>query len=81
MSCGYSVCISNFNDATPELIKCIILLYVTAIAYTLIGIYLYEVIPQEFGIKKSPFFCLKFLCKRNKKKRKVSELYSKLVTN
>lgn len=73
MECGYSVCINDISKSSPELIRCIILLYTTSLIYTILGIYLYEVIPQEFGIKKSPFFCLKFLFKNNKRNIKYLE--------
>ena len=44
--------------------------------YMLAGVYLYEVIPQKYGISKHPLFCFK----RNTKKKKRRVSYEKELT-
>jgi hypothetical protein len=68
MSCGYSSCIGSMSEITPELTKCLIILFLSSVVYTFVGIYLYEVIPQQFGVSKNPFFCLNFLSKEKKRR-------------
>ena len=71
IKCGYEVCLQDLSKLPDELVTCIIILYVSAFIYIFLGIYLYEVIPQQFGIRKSPFFCIKPLINKlkcNKKK-------------
>jgi hypothetical protein len=65
--CGYDKCIDSLFGLEKELILCIILLYVTPWIFLLLGIYLYEVLPQQFGVRKHPLFFLDCL-KSNKKK-------------
>lgn len=40
------------------------------------GMYLYEVVPQQFGVRRHPLFCVKKLIKnfKNKKNKVQSEL-------
>lgn len=78
MSCGYTSCIGSVGDMPSEMVKCLIILYISSIVYAFVGMYLYEVIPQQYGISKSPFFCIKNLF-NNEKKRKVSHKNSKLI--
>lgn len=59
MSCGYSSCIKGLADAPTELVRCLIILFTSSVAYSALGVYFYEVIPQQYGIRKSPLFCLK----------------------
>ena len=77
IKCGYESCISDFGSIPDELQNCIIILYISAFIYIFLGIYLYEVIPQQFGVRKSPFFCIEGLIKKimrgcgKKKKEKI----------
>jgi len=73
-NCGYGSCISSLNDEniTDELKTCLVVLYVSAFIYIFLGIYLYEVLPQKFGVRKHPLFCIKGLCKNKKKVRTTS---------
>ncbi len=51
-----------------ELSTCIWVLYLSGFLYILVGMYLYEVIPQQFGVRRHPLFFLKnlFALFRNK---------------
>ena len=68
IKCGYSSCISDISYLDPELRLCLIVLFITPFIYSLLGIYFYEIIPQQFGVKKHPFFCLKGIFKKKHKK-------------
>lgn len=65
--CGYESCISSLYGLDPELVTCLVLLFTTPWIYIALGMYFYEVIPQQFGVRKHPLFCIKNLCKRKKK--------------
>lgn len=69
MKCGYSSCIASLSDLDPELIRCIIWLYITPVIYIVLGIYLYEVLPQQFGVRKHPLFFLH--CKKPRRKSSI----------
>jgi ABC-type glutathione transport system ATPase component len=68
MKCGYDTCLGSFDMLNSEMKTCLIILYIAPIIYIILGIYLYEVIPQQFGVRKHPLFCIKKLLKRRKKK-------------
>ena len=84
IKCGYESCINEFGNISDELQKCIIILYISAFVYLFLGIYLYEVIPQQFGVRKSPFFCIEGLYKKimkscgKKKKAKIENEKGKI---
>jgi hypothetical protein len=70
MKCGYERCISNFLTMDEELKFCLILLYTTPWVYMFLGFYLYEILPQQFGVRKHPLFIFKD-CFKTKKFRSV----------
>jgi ABC-type multidrug transport system fused ATPase/permease subunit len=74
INCGYESCISSLHDPkiNSELKTCMIVLYISAVIYIFLGIYLYEVLPQQFGIRKHPLFFLKNCLKKNKRIRTKS---------
>ena len=59
LRCGFERCIDNLSDVNDEMIICFVLLFVMGFVFLFLGIYLYEIIPQEFGVRKSPRFCCK----------------------
>jgi ABC-type multidrug transport system ATPase subunit len=59
VKCGYESCISSLSNLDEEMIKCIVMLFIMPFVYIFLGIYLYEVIPQQFGVRKHPLFCFK----------------------
>ena len=71
MKCGYEKCIGSFSEMPDELVTCLWVLFLTGFIYIFIGIYLYEVIPQQFGVRKHPLFCIKRLFDNSKKKSKI----------
>jgi ABC-type multidrug transport system ATPase subunit len=62
----------NHESFTTEFKTCLIVLYISAFLYIILGIYLYEVLPQQFGIRKHPLFFLKNLWKKHKRIRSKS---------
>jgi hypothetical protein len=75
MKCGYDKCISSFSEMPDELVTCLWILFLTGFIYIFVGIYLYEVIPQQFGVRRHPLFCFKNVLNMCTKKNKIlSEL-------
>lgn len=68
IKCGYEVCIGSFSGLSDELVTCLIVLFITPFIYMFLGMYFYEVLPQQFGVRKHPLFCVKKICKKKKKK-------------
>ncbi len=75
VKCGFERCISSLSDLDPELKNCIILLYISPWILIFLGIYFYEIIPQQYGVRKHPLFCVKSLLKRKRNyvKAKIDE--------
>ena len=44
--CGMDQCLSGLSSLTDEMVTCIVVLYVSAGIFMLLGMYLFEVIPQ-----------------------------------
>ena len=63
-------CVREFTNLSSELITCIIFLYISGIIFLFLGIYLTEILPKEFGVRKHPLFCLK---RRKKKVKQTKE--------
>lgn len=74
MRCGYESCISSFSDMPDELVTCLWVLFLTGVIYIFVGIYLYEVIPQQFGVRKHPLFCIRKLLDKSKKNKISSDI-------
>ncbi len=72
--CGYESCISSLSGLDDELVNCMIILFTTPFVYIFLGIYLYEVIPQQFGVRKHPLFCIKGLFGSGKKRVITSDM-------
>lgn len=84
MKCGYSSCISSFSAMDDELVSCIWILFISGFIYIFVGIYLYEVIPQQFGVRRHPLFCIKRfikVCKTKKNKVKNDTDGTQEITN
>jgi hypothetical protein len=62
--CAFYSCFGSFDSLNEEFITCLICLYTTPWIYLILGMYLYEVIPQKFGVRKSPLFCFGKLLRR-----------------
>jgi hypothetical protein len=55
-NCSDYGCFQSLSSITPEMSNCIASLYVGAVVFFFLGAYLLEVLPQEFGVRQSPFF-------------------------
>ncbi len=56
INCSNDHCLTTLESLPVELVRCIVIVYATALVFMLVGMYLHEVVPQEFGISKSLFF-------------------------
>lgn len=63
--CAWNECVSGFQDVDPEVIKCLVQLYLNAIVYFIIGVYLEQVVPSTFGVPRHPLFFLETTIKQN----------------
>lgn len=75
-NCCINTCFPTVKSISNELLSCIIVLYISGILYNIIGIYLYEVLPKQFGVKRNILFFLN--CLFNKEKSMTSQ-YTKLL--
>lgn len=70
--CSYrNGCYEDFNQITDELEDMIKAIYFDAFIYMVLAIYLYQIVPQSYGVAKHPCFCCKKL-KRKALRRKSS---------
>ena len=67
LDCAYSTCYKNISDLNEETIQCIAAVYIGAVVYLLLAIYLNQVVPQSYGVAKHPLFCIKKPLKTFKK--------------
>jgi len=68
--CASNKCIPSFDDLTPEMWACLASLYIGAVVYLLLGLYLEQVLPQEYGVPKHPLFFIKDWISVKKTKKK-----------
>lgn len=73
-ACNMDTCINSLNNMPSELSDCLIVLYLSSIIYTILGIYLYEVMPKDFGVKKNLLFFLNNIKSSSSKKSNKSLL-------
>lgn len=79
MACSNQECYRSLNSITEEMTDCIIFLYVGALFFYLLAMYLHEVIPQdsdENGVSKPALFFLNICKRRFGNKKNSSEYYS-----
>ena len=72
IACSNQECYSSLDTITEEIKDCLIFLYIGAVFFFLLAIYLHEIIPQdpdENGFAKPPLFFLKGYAKRCKKRK------------
>jgi len=74
MECAYSNCFGSTEFIPDEIVRCIWALAIHAVVLLVLALYLYQVIPQTYGVPKHPCFCLKKI----KKLKKVDEKGKKL---
>ena len=61
--CGYESCISDFSKVNNEVRYALGYMMLGSIIFTLLGTYLHEVLPKQYGIRKNLIFCLE--CESN----------------
>ncbi len=54
--CSSGDCYTSLEGITDEMKVCIGSLYISALLFFFLGAYLFEIIPQEFGVRQSPLF-------------------------
>lgn len=54
--CSDGNCYQDINNIPDELKQCIVFLYLNFFFFFFLGTYLYEIVPQEFGVTRSIFF-------------------------
>lgn len=65
-ACSNGSCYNSIFHITDEMKSCIIILYLMGAVLLLLSIYLNEIVKQDFGVKKSPFFIFHKLFKIKK---------------
>ena len=71
IQCSDVTCYEDIGLISPEMKNCLVSLYVGGVVLFLLGAYLMEVLPQEFGVSRPPLFpftdFFKFItCKQEK---------------
>jgi hypothetical protein len=56
--CGYETCISDFDNVNTEVRYALGYMMLGGVIFTILGVYLHEVLPKQYGIRKTPFFCI-----------------------
>lgn len=59
--CSMDQCIANLDSLTSEMWRCIGVLYGSWILFSLIGMYLFEVVPQQYGVSRPLTFPINFI--------------------
>ena len=65
--CGYEACIAEFKNVNTELRYCLGYMMLGSLIFLFLGVYLHEVLPKQYGIRKAPFFCIEEEIKNCKK--------------
>lgn len=72
-SCSNDSCINNITHLTSEMKFCFAVLYLGALVFLIIALYMEQVWPQDYGVAKHPLFflkaCLPQCWKKNNQKR------------
>ena len=56
--CAWHECVSKLDAVNPEIVTCLTCLYLNAVAYLVLAIYLEEVMPTANGIPRHPLYFL-----------------------
>jgi len=62
--CTWDKCYGNYNLAPDEFHEMTFILLLNAIGYTVLALYLNQVIPQTYGVPKHPLFFLEPILKK-----------------
>jgi ABC-type multidrug transport system fused ATPase/permease subunit len=58
-ACASNACYQSLSDINSEMVDCMLGLYLGAIFFMVLSIYLHAIWPKEYGIQYHPLFCLK----------------------
>lgn len=61
IDCAFENCISDIGMINDEMVSCLIAIYSEAVIYLVLALYLYQVVPQTYGVPKHPLFFLRKL--------------------
>ena len=67
--CGYETCIDDFSKVNSEVRYALVYMLIGGFIFLFFGVYLYEVLPKQYGIRKGPFFCIEEIIKKIKKNK------------
>ena len=70
--CSNDQCLKSFSDLTPDMWWYISVLYGSFVVFALVGMYLFEVVPQEFGVSQPVLFPLYYI--RDKFRKQKNEV-------
>lgn len=62
-ACGFDFCLSDISLIDGEIWRCVLFLYISSTVFLILGVYLHEVVPQEFGVPRHPLFIFSWLKK------------------
>lgn len=71
--CSNNVCIRSWDSVPSEMKDCILYLYLSFVVFMLLGMYLHEIIPQEYGVARPWGYPLDFVKRLWRKKVEDSE--------
>jgi len=75
--CADNNCVSSFSNMTSEMWINLVFLYIGAGIFLALGLYLEQVLPQEYGVAKHPLFFIKdlpFFKNKNKEKDQLPKI-------
>lgn len=71
--CSNNLCLTSWKQAPDEMIDCVVYLYACFAVFMVLGMYLHEIIPQEYGVARPWTYPVKFLKDMCRKKIDDSE--------
>ena len=67
--CGYETCIAKFSRINDEVKYALVYMFIGGTIFLCLGVYLYEVLPKQYGIRKNPVFCIEDGIKKCQKEK------------
>ena len=71
--CGYETCIAKFSRINDEVKYALVYMFIGGTIFLCLGVYLYEVLPKQYGIRKNPIFCIEDGIKKCQKEKEEEE--------
>lgn len=81
IKCSNYVCVRGFYDFDDEMTESLAMLYIEAVVYLILGLYLDKVWPQEYGVRKKPFYFIDKWLKKLRKSNSNSSNYVEIEEN